>query len=55
MSKKSQLVLILITAFLDILSFGILIPNLPDIILGFGMSESWTAYSQGFAAIGTFI
>lgn len=55
MIQKSQLPLILTTAFLDLLGFGILIPILPDIIHAFGVDGNWTAYSQGFAAIGTFV
>lgn len=35
MIQKSQLPLILATAFLDLLGFGILIPILPDLIAGF--------------------
>lgn len=55
MSKKSQLLLIILTAFLDLLGFGILVPILPDIILRFWVNESWTAYSVGIGAIGTFL
>lgn len=46
MNQKSQLPLILATAFFDLLGFGILIPILPDLIVNFGVNESWTAYSQ---------
>ena len=46
MTKKSQLPLILATAFLDILGIGILIPVLPDIIAYFNVSEAWNPYSQ---------
>ncbi|MBP6981857.1 MFS transporter [Candidatus Gracilibacteria bacterium] len=52
---KSSLPLILITAFLDILGMGILIPILPDIIIHFGVNESWNPYSQGIYSIGMFI
>lgn len=55
MTQKSQLPLILATAFLDILGLGILIPVLPDIILYFGVSESWNPYSGGIYSIGMFI
>lgn len=52
---KSNLPLILITAFLDVLGMGILIPILPDIIIHFGVNESWNPYSQGIYSIGMFI
>lgn len=49
------MILILATAFLDILGVGILIPVLPDIITHFGATESWTPYSQGIYSIGMFL
>lgn len=49
------MLLILATAFLDILGIGILIPVLPDIISHFGVSESWNPYSQGIYSIGMFL
>lgn len=49
------MLLILITAFLDILGIGILIPVLPDIIIHFWVSEAWTPYSQWIYSIGMFI
>jgi MFS transporter, DHA1 family, tetracycline resistance protein len=49
------MILILITAFLDILGMGILIPVLPDIITAFWVAESWNPYSQGIYAIGMFL
>lgn len=52
---KSNLPLILITAFLDVLGMGILIPILPDIIIHFGVNESWNPYSQWIYSIGMFI
>ena len=55
MQKKSQLVLILATAFLDILGIGILIPILPDIIRNFSVAEHWNPYSQGIYSIGMFL
>ena len=55
MASKSQLPLILATAFLDILGLGILIPVLPDIILHFGVSEAWNPYSGGIYSIGMFV
>ncbi len=55
MQKKSQLFLILSTAFLDILGIGILIPILPDIIKNFSVAEHWNPYSQGIYSIGMFL
>jgi MFS family permease len=49
------MLLILATAFLDILWIWILIPVLPDIIIHFWVSEAWTAYSQGIYSIGMFM
>lgn len=53
--NKSQLPLILITAFLDILGLSIFLPVLPSIIAGFGADPSWTGYTQAVYAIGMFI
>ena len=53
--KKSQLPLILATAFLDMLGLGIFIPVLPDIISNFGIAASWSGYTQGIYALGMFI
>lgn len=53
--KKSQLPLILATAFLDMLGLGIFIPVLPDIIANFGIAASWSGYTQGIYALGMFI
>ena len=55
MIQKSQLPLILTTAFLDILGIGILIPILPDIIRNFSVAEHWNPYSQGVYSIGMFL
>ena len=55
MIQKSQLPLILTTAFLDILGIGILIPILPDIIRNFSVAEHWNPYSQGIYSIGMFL
>jgi MFS family permease len=49
------MLIILATAFLDILWIGILIPVLPDIISHFWASEAWTPYSQGIYSIGMFL
>ncbi len=46
--------LILVTAFLDILGIGILIPILPDLIKDLWATEAWTAYSQWIYAVGMF-
>jgi hypothetical protein len=53
--EKSQLPLILATAFLDILGMSIFIPVFPSIIAGFGVMSSWTGYSQAIYAVGMFI
>jgi uncharacterized protein YybS (DUF2232 family) len=55
MTQKSQLPLILATAFLDILGMSLFIPLLPSIISGFGVDPSWTGYTQAVYAIGMFI
>ncbi len=55
MNKKSQLPLILTTAFLDILGLGIFIPVLPDIVARFGIAASWSWYTQWIYALGMFI
>jgi len=55
MIQKSQLPLILTTAFLDILGLSIFLPILPSIIAGFGVNPSWTGYGQAIYAIGMFI
>lgn len=49
------MLIILATAFLDILWIGILIPVLPDIIAHFWVSESWNPYSQWIYSIGMFL
>ena len=55
MSKKSQLPIIIATAFLDILGMSLFIPLLPDIIAAFGVNSSWSGYTQAVYAIGMFI
>jgi len=55
MTQKSQLPLILATAFLDILGMSLFIPILPSIIASFGIHVSWTGYTQAIYAIGMFI
>ncbi len=54
MKKTSQLFLILLTAFLDILGMSILIPVFPDLTAHFHMAESWTMWTQSIYAIGMF-
>lgn len=54
MFKKSQLPLILTTAFLDILGLSLFIPILPDIISAFWVNPSWSGYTQAVYAIGMF-
>lgn len=55
MIQKSQLPLILATAFLDILGVSLFIPLLPGIIEAFGVHSSWSGYTQAVYAIGMFI
>ncbi|MFZ2256050.1 MAG: hypothetical protein WAW59_01370 [Patescibacteria group bacterium] len=55
MTQKSQLPLILATAFLDILGMSLFIPLLPSIIAGFSVDPSWTGYTQAVYAVGMFI
>lgn len=55
MIQKSQLPLILVTAFLDILGMSLFIPLLPTIIAEFGSHASWTGYTQAIYAIGMFL
>lgn len=52
---KSQLPLILATAFLDILGMSLFIPVFPAIIQAFGVNSSWTGYSQAVYAVGMFL
>lgn len=49
------MLIILATAFLDILWIGILIPVLPDIIIHFWVNEAWNPYSQWIYSIGMFL
>lgn len=55
MKIKSQLPLILITAFLDVVGLAIFIPVIPEIIESFGIASSWSGYSQGIYALGMFL
>ena len=52
---KTQMPLILMTAFLDILGFSLLIPVIPDITALFAQSESWTMWAQSIYSLGMFI
>jgi MFS transporter, DHA1 family, tetracycline resistance protein len=52
---NKNLRLVLVTAFLDLLGFGILIPSLPAISQHFGMSGSWTVWSQAIYSLGMFV
>lgn len=54
MKLKSQLPLILTTAFLDILGMSVLIPVFPDLTAHFNQAESWTMWTQSIYAIGMF-
>ncbi len=51
---NKSLLLVLITAFLDILGFSILIPVFPEITAHFHQSESWTMWTQSVYAVGMF-
>ena len=55
MIQKSQLPLILATAFLDILGMSLFIPLLPSIVSAFGVHASWTGYTQAVYAVGMFV
>jgi hypothetical protein len=46
MQPKSQLSLILITAFLDIVGLALFIPVVPEIVENFGIASSWSGYTQ---------
>jgi DHA1 family tetracycline resistance protein-like MFS transporter len=48
------MLLILLTAFLDLLGFSILMPVLPDITEHFHQAESWTMWTQSVYAVGMF-
>ncbi len=51
---NKSLLLVLITAFLDILWMSILIPVFPDITAHFHQAESWTMWTQSIYAVGMF-
>lgn len=53
--KKLSLPIILLTVLLDIIGFGIIIPSLPFIIRGFGLSENWVGITFATFSIGMFI
>lgn len=55
MIQKSQLPLILATAFLDILGMSLFIPLLPGVIASFWVHVSWTGYTQAVYAFGMFL
>ena len=52
--NKSQLPLILATAFLDILGMSLLIPSFPAITAHFGQAESWSMWTQAIYSFGMF-
>lgn len=54
MKLKSQLPLILTTAFLDILGMSLLIPSFPAITAHFGQAESWSMWTQAIYSFGMF-
>lgn len=49
------MILILLTAFLDILGLSLFLPLFPSIIEGFWVNPSWTGYTQAIYAIGMFV
>lgn len=51
---NKSLLLVLITAFLDILGLSILLPVFPDITAHFHQAESWTMWTQSIYAVGMF-
>jgi DHA1 family tetracycline resistance protein-like MFS transporter len=51
---NKSLLLVLITAFLDILGLSILLPVFPEITAHFHQSESWTMWTQSVYAVGMF-
>lgn len=51
---NKNLRLVLITAFLDLLWFWILLPSLPSITAHFDMAPSWTVWSQAVYSFGMF-
>ena len=53
-AQKYTLPLILITAFIDVVGIGILIPVLPSLIASFGQAGEWVAYSTAIYSVGTF-
>jgi MFS family permease len=50
-----MLILVLITAFLDILGFSLLIPVLPQITEYFIVEPSWTMWAQAIYSAGVFV
>jgi len=52
--KKHSLPIILLTILLDIIGFGIIIPSLPSIIRGFGLTENWVGFVFAIFSIGMF-
>ncbi|MDD2916517.1 MAG: MFS transporter [Candidatus Gracilibacteria bacterium] len=53
--KKFALPIILLTVLLDIIGLGIIIPSLPSIIRGFGLSENWVGFVFASFSIGMFL
>lgn len=53
--KKFSLPIILLTVLLDIMGFGIIIPSLPFIIRGFGLTENWVGIVFAIFSIGMFL
>lgn len=55
MFKNRPLAIIIVTAFLDLLGFGIVLPSLPFVIRGFGMSDAWVGIISAVFSLGTFV
>lgn len=55
LKSNRPLAIIIVTAFLDLLGFGIILPSLPFIIRDFGLSETWVGITFALFSLGTFI
>lgn len=53
--KKYSLPIILATVFLDMAGYGIIVPSLPFIIRGFGLSEQWVGITFAMFSLGMFL
>ncbi len=53
--QKFSFQLVLITAFLDVLGLGVLVPVLPFIIHDYGVSPEWVGYTMAIYSAGMFL